>query len=94
MFETPEEVKEYCRAGSRMNRDFYRQVSALLLAERLNNRRMLDELSKSTGVPANLIEKQELRRKKMNWCLIATLLKFYKKKLVVSFEDDVGTAEK
>lgn len=93
MFEISEDVKEYCRGGYRLKKALHRQISDLMLAERLGQRRTVDELSKFTAVPAKLIDKQELHRKKINWCIIAVLLKFYRKKLVVSLEKDVGESK-
>lgn len=87
MFTTEEEIINYYNRGEKMRSKFKQKIGYAFLQERLKRRLPLEQLSHDIKIPAFKIETLELGYKKMNMCLIAALLKFYKKRLVISLED-------
>ncbi len=86
MFKTKEELNNYFNRGDKMRRTLKTLIGTALLHERLERRLRLEELSAYTQIPAVNIESLELGRRKLNWCIVAALLKQYKKKLVIRLE--------
>ena len=87
MFTTKEEIINYYNRGEKMRSKFKQKVGYAFLQERLKRRLPLEQLSHDIKIPAFKIEALELGYRKINMCLIAALLKFYKKRLVISLED-------
>ena len=87
MFTTEEEIINYYNRGEKMRSKFKQKVGYAFLQERLKRRLPLEQLSHDIKIPAFKIEALELGYRKINMCLIAALLKFYKKRMVISLED-------
>ena len=84
---TAAEFITYCRRGERLRRSLKPQIGELLLQERLKRKIPLEEVSRYTQIPSIKIEMLELGKRKLNWNLVALLLKLYHKDLTLTLTD-------
>ncbi len=84
---TAAEFITYCRRGEKLRHSLKPQIGELLLQERLKRKMPLEEVSHAIKYPAKKIELLELGKRKLNWNLVALLLKFYHKDLTLTLAD-------
>lgn len=84
---TATEFITYCRRGEKLRRSLKPQIGELLLQERLKRKMPLEEVSQQIKFPAQKIDKLEHGKHKLNWNLVALLLKFYHKDLTLALTD-------
>ena len=84
---TAAEFITYCRRGEKLRHSLKPQIGELLLQERLKRKMTLEELGRNLKFSAQKIEKLEQGRHKLNWNLVALLLKFYRKDLTLTLTD-------
>ena len=82
-----EEFITNCRRGERLRRSLKPQIGELLLQERLKRKMPLEEVSRYVKFPTVKIEMLELGKHKLNWKLVAVLLKVYHKELTLTLTD-------
>ena len=84
---TAAEFIAYCRRGEKLRHSLKPQIGELLLQERLKRKMPLEEVSRYVKFSAQKIELLELGKRKLNWNLVALLLKFYRKDLTLTLTD-------
>ena len=84
---TAEEFITNCRRGEKLRRSLKPQIGELLLQERLKRKMPLEEVSHYVKFPVAKIEMLELGKHKLNWNLVAGLLKVYHKELTLTLTD-------
>ncbi|MCM1324076.1 MAG: hypothetical protein NC218_07935 [Acetobacter sp.] len=81
-----------------IGRYMYRQITniigRLLIAERESLGLTTREVALQNGMKEQYVKNTERGANKMNWRNAGKLLMFYKKRVVISFEDDDGTISK
>ena len=91
---TAAEFITYCRRGEKLRHSLKPQIGELLLQERLKRKMTLEELSRNLKFSAQKIELLELGKRKLNWNLVALLLKFYHKNLTLTLTDKTTPMQK
>ena len=84
---TATEFITYCRRGEKLRHSIKPQIGELLLQERLRRKMPLEEVSRYVKFPTQKIEMLELGKHKLNWNLVACLLKIYHKELTLTLTD-------
>ena len=84
---TAAEYITYCRRGERLRHSLKPQIGEILLQERLRRKMPLEEVSRYVKFPTAKIEMLELGKHKLNWNLVAGLLKVYHKELTLTLTD-------
>lgn len=84
---TAAEFITYYRREEKLRHSLKPQIGELLLQERLKRKISLEEVSRNIKFPTTKIEKLEQGKHKLNWNLVAQLLKFYQKDLTLTLED-------
>ncbi len=84
---TTEERNQYSNQGEKLKQIFKKTIGEQLLAERKKRNMCLEEITRKTQIKQHKIEKMEFGIHKFHWCILARLLKLYKKKLEINFID-------
>ena len=84
---TTEESNQYSRQGEELKQYFKKTIGEQLLAERKKRNIRIDEITRKMKIKQYKIEDIEFGSHKLHWCIIAGLLKLYKKRLEVNIID-------
>lgn len=87
MFKTADKIQKYNIKGALLSKCVQREVGKIFFEERCRRQITLDEIKETTELARWRVARLE-QGCKLNWCVLAMLLEFYKKKLDVRLIDE------